>query len=106
MKLRLDEKEIAAILQDWAKLKYKTKNVSALYGVDIDETKPALQALKAVYIELEITLGDAEYTEASNQLAEEAVKNISNILKRKNAEPYPELEPDNSPKWNDSGSVI
>lgn len=101
MKLKLDEKEIAEVIKNWAQLKYKTKNVSAEYGVNMDGSK-----LKGVYLELEITLNDNEFTETSSQLAEEAVKNIASLLKRKNAEHYHEPEPDNQPEWNTSGEPI
>ena len=74
MKLRLDEKELANIAMEWARKTYKTKNVSALYGIDIDAGN-----LRALYLDLEIVLSEAEQTETSAETAE-AIKRVQGIM--------------------------
>lgn len=95
MKIKLDEKELSQLAIEWAMNMYKTKNVSAIYGIDIEGTK-----LKDLYIELDVMVDDSGFASPNTVHAEEAIKKFQNLIK------YPlAAEADLTPNFDTNDAV-
>lgn len=80
MKITLDEREIVAIIEEWAKRVHKTKDVSSIFKVDItpEETGPRHKLIKKatlnqIYIDLEVMISDKNYGDLDSSPTHEAV---------------------------------
>ena len=96
MKLKLDEKEMANIIKDWAKRKYNTHNINLEYGIDLDGNK-----FRSIYAEVEIILSDDQFTDASSAITAQALAKVRGNIKHEF-----DVEPDNTPQWNDNGTPL
>lgn len=90
MKLKLDEKETAAILVEWAKVKYKTHNISVQYA----------QENGRLFAEIEIMMNDDQFGEGSSKLTEEAIANMHKLPSAQNL--YNPVEQDFTPVFDNT----
>lgn len=74
MKLKIDEKEIAAILVDWAKAKYKTHNISVQYIKDYNR----------LFAEIEIMLSEDQFGDSASKLTEETIAKLHKVPSAQN----------------------
>lgn len=99
MKIKLDEKEAAAIIVDWAKKKYKTNNVSLVYGFNVNDTG----VVKDMSVEIDVMLSDDQIVDTPTEATMEAFKRIKGALPNDATETSLNgAEPDNSPAWGGS----
>lgn len=96
MKIRLDEREIVAIIEEWARMVHKTKDVSSIFQVDItpEVTGPRNKlvqraTLNQIYIDLDVIIADKNYGGLDSSPTHEAVLRAKQALIVNNPGPEP-----------------
>lgn len=80
MKIRLDEREIVAIVEEWARTVHKSKDVSSMFQLDITpevigkRNKLEKKAtINQIYIDLDVMIKDSNYGGLDQSNTHEAV---------------------------------